>query len=100
MNDLTPATAIALFGMLANLDWRPLSKADHHCFCDAGENALIADLADHQHGAITELLDLRVPAETGLLAIIGGDGLQVELHGCTEDGEPIAWTLPLAPFTN
>lgn len=98
MDAIKPAAMLEFLGCIAALDWRPLSTSDHYGFADAGPHARIADVTDIHHGTICELLDLRIPAETGILAIIGGDGLQIELHGCTADGEPIAWILPLSPF--
>ena len=95
---IAPADMLKVLACIAELDWRPLHSSEHQLFAEAGPDAQIADVTDIHHGTICELLDLRIPAAMGMLAIIGGDGLQIELLGTTEDGEPIAWTLPLAPF--
>jgi hypothetical protein len=95
---IAPADMLQVLGHIAALDWRPLTETDFFAFADAGEGARIAEVPAHRQGAICETLDLRACIEHGMMAIIGGDGLQIELHGSTQDGEPIAWTLPLEPF--
>lgn len=98
MDDFKPTTALALFALLGKATFTELDKADHYAFADAGPDARIAHIGGALHGDICELLDLRADFEGGLMAIIGGDSLQLELHGVTTDGEPIAWCLPLNPF--
>ncbi len=96
--NLKPTDAIALFQIIGRLNWRELNRADYDAFADAGPDARIADITGTDQAEICELLDFRAHHEFGLLAIIGGDGLQIELHGCTADAEPIDWCLPIAPF--
>jgi hypothetical protein len=93
MNELTALDAIELFRLMGDLPWRELTAQDHMGFADAGENARICEMSAARSGAFCELLDIR--STYPLLAIIGGDGLQVEFHGVDEDGEPLCFALPL-----
>ena len=89
---LKPTEVICLFKILATIDWRELSATDRYGFADAGPDARIAELNDAQHGTIAELFDFRAPADMGMMAILGGDETQLELHSTDENGSPI-WIL-------
>lgn len=93
---ITPIQALELLGHIAALDWRPLARADYDAFCDAGDEARIAEVSDSRSAAILKILGERRQPDSGLLAIVGGDALQVEFHGCDSEGEPIDYSLPLA----
>lgn len=90
---MNPRTAIDLFQHLAALNWRPLGRFDYMAFADAGPEARMADVSESRSAAIAEILDIR--SVEPLTAIIGGDGLQLEIYGVAENGEPIIWALPL-----
>lgn len=94
----TPAAAIEFFKHIAALDWRPLTANDHCAFADAGPQARIADISDSRARDIAELFDIRPDFECGgLMAIIGGDALQLEIHGIDTEGDPIALIYDLVP---
>jgi hypothetical protein len=96
MDNLTPTGAIQLFRILATIDWRELNASDHDAFADAGPDARIAELNATQHSTLAELLDFRAPADMGILAIIGGDALTLELHSVDDEGSPIWAAFPIA----
>lgn len=98
MDNIKPADMLEIFRLIAGLNWRELDRNDRAFFADAGPDARIADVNGETQGIICEIIDLRVPADSGLLAIIGGCGLQLELHGVGENNEPLCWTLPIKPF--
>lgn len=93
---ITPANMIDALRVIVTLPWKALDKADHDLFADAGADARIC----HE----VPLLGQRIICdafgiphfEWGMLAIIGGDGLQIELHGTDNEGEPQAYAIPLA----
>lgn len=93
---ISPINMIAAIGAIATLPWRELDKHDRYMFADAGDDARICFVPEAAQGIICEALDIRATLEGGLLAIIGGDGLQIELHGCDDEGEPIQIAIPLA----
>lgn len=81
---------------ITDLPWMPLDRTDHAMFADAGPDARICgDVPLPAQRIICEALGLPTFA-WGMLAIIGGDGLQIEFHGQDSDGAPIAYALPLA----
>lgn len=92
---IKPTDAIQLIRILGTLDWRPLTGSDYCTFADAGPEARIADVNAVQHGIICETLDFRAPADMGMMALIGGDALQIELHSVDDQGSPIWVTIPL-----
>lgn len=95
MNNLTPTSAIKLLTLIADAPWAELEPADRLAFGDAGPDARICELGRTRGGMIAELLDIRHKHDTCLMMIIGGDSLQIEIHGITEQGEPICEMLPL-----
>jgi hypothetical protein len=93
MTNLRSTDLIELFRLLGDLPWRELTNQDRMGFCDAGDDARICEMSAARSGAFEELLDIR--SHYPLLAIIGGEGKCLELHGMAEDGEPLAYQLPL-----
>lgn len=95
MNDqLKPADAIQLIRILATLDWRELKRDDHMTFAVTGPDGRIAEVNSVQHGQLCELLDFRAPADMGMMAVLGGDALQLELHSVDDEGSPIWVCIP------
>lgn len=97
---LTPHKALELIGHIAALDWRKLDANDRASFADAGPDARIAEVSLSRSAAIVELIEGDQPNDKRLLcelkAIIGGDALQIELAGCDIEGDPVAYSIPLA----
>ena len=103
MHKTSPADAIALFALFAELDWKPLTAGDHAAFCDAGPDARIAEMSLTRSLTflrITANEAVEIASDGGLMAIIGGEGPQIEVHGISHDGEPFAWQMPIEPFTH
>ena len=91
----TPLEALQVLTILTSLAWTPAGEIDHMNFADAGPGALVADIGADSHSQIAELFDFRAALQFGMQAIIGGDALQVEIHGLTEDGECIWIAIPI-----
>lgn len=95
METIKPTDMLAALGAIATLPWKPLDATDRAHFADAGPDARIAGVPLAAQGIICEALDIRATFDAGMLAIIGGDAMQIELHGCDPEGEPIAIATPL-----
>ena len=89
MQKLKPAEAIEALGIIASLPWRELTRSDHAAFADAGPDARIAEMGREDSVRFARLFDSEIHADCPLLAIIGGDSLQLEIHGVQPSGEPI-----------
>lgn len=91
-----PFQMLTALRVISELPWMPLTAADHSYFADAGPEARICQnvpLPAQRH--LCEALEMPTFA-WGMLAIIGGDGMQIEFHGQDAAGDPLAFALPLA----
>lgn len=87
---------LAILGIISELAWQ-----DNHPELAGFDGAeLIADVPADAAGPLSTLLEM--PAAHGLIAAIGGDeidGRQLEIHGCSADGEPLNWSIHLQPWS-
>lgn len=99
MQNLKPAAALEIFKLIANLEWQELDANDHAAFADAGPDARLAWIDRDKSSTLAELFDIRpdLDGRTPLMAIIGGDHLQLEIHGIDDEGDPIAISYNLQP---
>lgn len=96
IDTLTPSDALQLFRIIGTMDWKELDDNDHAYFADAGPNARIAMVNAVQQGQVCELLDFRAEIDGGLIAIIGGDHLQLEFHGIDHEGGSLGLMFPIS----
>lgn len=90
MQNLKPAAAISMLRLIARQDWREFEPADTHTFADAGPDARIAEVGPGDTAIIAQLFDTPLDPTMGMMAVLGGESLQLELHGMNRDGSPAA----------
>jgi hypothetical protein len=96
MAQLTPLAAVQLFTVLGSIEWTAMDRRDLEAFADAGDGAMMAELTQEQSAKVADAFAAPLSATNSLLmAVIGGDALQVEFHGLDADEAPLALSLPL-----